>query len=308
MAAEMTGKEDALYCGSGTMANYVALLTHCKRGEKVLVGTNSHLYKNEKAPFMKDWGGLDPVFFEEDKQGFPNVSNVEEELGNADIKLMCLENTHNFMGGTCLSPQHMKALCDAAHKKGVPVHLDGARIFNAAVYLNVPLEKLVKGADTLMFCLSKGLSAPVGSVLCGSNEFIAQARQVRKLLGGTMRQAGVIATAGIVSLNSLVTRLEEDHRNASLLAKEIARKGHVQIEVEKTQTNIVKLDLSQTKFSAKELEQLLFDNGLKVKRVSDHYLRLTTYREIQEDDIYRAAAIFNESVEELEEKIRVSDG
>ncbi|WP_422124310.1 GntG family PLP-dependent aldolase [Planococcus sp. X10-3] len=300
IAAEITGKEDALYCNSGTMANYISLLTHCRRGDEVLIGKDSHLYKNEQAPFLEEWGGLVPVFFKEDKQGFPDPSHVKEVLASRDIKLLCLENTHNFMGGTCLLQSQMKALCEAAHEKGVPVHLDGARIFNASIYLNLPVKEVVKDVDTLMFCLSKGLGAPVGSLLCGSREFILLARKIRKLLGGTMRQAGIIAAAGIVALESEVERLEEDHKHAYLLAKEINEIANLGIDLENVHTNIVKVDVSNRGFSAKELEQELLERGLKVKSVSDKYIRLTTYNGIQEVDIYKASKIFIEGVRKLE--------
>lgn len=300
LAAHMSGKEAALYCASGTMANIVALYTHCKRGDAVVVGETSHLYQKEKAPFMREWGGLEAVFFQENADGFPSAKNLTATLTRSDSTLVCLENTHNFRGGSCLSVQQTRDLCHAAHEKGAKVHLDGARIFNACVYLNVPLDELVKEVDSFMFCLSKGLGAPVGSVLCGSTEFISQARRVRKLLGGAMRQAGVIAAAGIVALESSIVRLAEDHQRAYLLAAEIHKQEPQLVDLQKVQTNLVTLDLSIRNFSAQALEKRLIEKGVHVKCLSPQHIRLTTYREIEAPDVYKAAEIVIESIRELD--------
>ncbi|WP_246476543.1 GntG family PLP-dependent aldolase [Salicibibacter cibi] len=293
VAAEVMGKEAALFCNSGTMANLISLLTHGTRGDNVLAGETCHINKSEKAPFMENIGGLIPRFFETDVFGAPDMDSIHQLMNDYEIKLLCLENTNNFMGGTCLSKEQMNTLCNVAHENGIPVHLDGARIFNASVYYDIPVKKLVKPADSVMFSLSKGLGAPMGSVLCGQKAFITRARKIRKLLGGSMRQSGVVAATGITAIQQEVDRLKEDHENAYLLAGMIKDNAKINIRMDAVQTNIVNVDVSSSGRSAKTIESDLLNKGLKVKSISDYKVRITTYRGVTRDDIIRAATIIN---------------
>ncbi|MEO7002894.1 MAG: low-specificity L-threonine aldolase [Ktedonobacterales bacterium] len=243
LAAEMVGKEAALYVPSGTMGNAIAILTHCRRGDEIIMGDRSHTYLYEVGGPARLNGS--PV------RAVPNLPDGtldRERLGRAflgdDIHeartgLLCIENTHNMCGGRVLSPATLRDLAEPARARSLPVHMDGARLFNAAVALGLPASALTAEVDSVMFCLSKGLSAPVGSLLAGSRAFIDEARRTRKLLGGGMRQAGVIAAAGIMALTEMVERLAEDHANARRLADGLAEIPQVAIEPETVESNIL---------------------------------------------------------------------
>lgn len=226
LAAERLGKEGALFVASGTMGNAIAILTHCRRGEDVIVGDRSHIWQAEVGGAARLNGcTLRPVANLSD--GTLDRDQLARAFASADIHeaptgLLCLENTQNMCGARVLSAATLRDVAAPARERGLPVHLDGARIFNAAVALDVPVATLAAEADSVMFCLSKGLSAPVGSMLCGTHAFIAQARRMRKLLGGGMRQAGILAAAGILGLTDMVDRLAEDHANARRLAAGLA--------------------------------------------------------------------------------------
>lgn len=298
ITCDITGKEAALFCNSGTMANYISLLTTCKRGDKVLLSPNSHIFRDEKAVFIENYFGLLPIFYDENKYGVPDMQSIGMILQNQDIKMLCLENTNNYYGGTCLSRENTEEICGLAKKKEIPIYLDGARIFNASVALSVTVKDLTSSVDSMMFCLSKGLGAPVGSLLCGSVEFIDKARNIRKLLGGSMRQSGIVAAAGIVALRDYNEKLTEDHRKAQLLANRIKLDSFVSIDYQSVQTNIVKIDISRSGLKASEIQEGLFQHGLKVKTISERFLRLTVYADIIEGEINRAASIFNEYMTE----------
>ena len=246
LAAEAVGKEAALFVPTGTMGNAIAILTHCRRGDEIIVGDRAHIYLYEVGgaarlngsparaiPNLPD-GSLDPQRL--------LASFLGDDVHEARTGLLCVENTHNMCGGRALSPMTLRALAAPARQRGVPVHMDGARLFNAAVALGVPARELAAEADSVMFCLSKGLSAPVGSMLAGSRDFIAQARRGRKLLGGGMRQAGVLAAAGIVGLTEMVERLADDHANAQRLAQGLAEIPGIRIAPETVETNILFFD------------------------------------------------------------------
>jgi len=299
LAAERTGKEDAVFVASGTMGNLVALLTHCSRGEKVAVERNLHIFRTEKGGFAEKIGGLQAVFFEADALGRPKLSSVGATLDQHRPRLLCLENTHNFAGGTCLGAGELEPLAAEAGNRGVLIHLDGARIFNASVATGAPVPQLVSPVDSVMFCLSKGLGAPVGSLLCGRRDFILEARQTRKLLGGVMRQAGVIAAAGIVALTDGVRRLGEDHKNSRLLAERLAGQKTVELNLDTVQTNIVMVDVSPSGRGAQTFKGELERRGLKVHAMSDRHIRMVTYRGVSEQDVIAAADIFNRYCEGL---------
>ena len=223
LAAETLGKEAAILTASGTMSNLVALLSHCQRGDEVLLGSEAHILHFE-AVGGAALGGLELRPLLNDSSGCIDAASIEEAIRPPDVHqphtgLLCLENTHNRCGGTVLSEADLQAMAQVARRWGFPVHLDGARVFNAAVALGVPAAQLVRPVDSVAFSLCKGLACPIGSVLCGSGEFIQRARRYRKMVGGGMRQAGIIAAAGIVALETMIERLAEDHENARLLAQ-----------------------------------------------------------------------------------------
>jgi threonine aldolase len=200
-------------------------------------------------------------------------------------RLICLENTHNRCNGSALTPEYTDAVAALARKRGVRVHLDGARIFNAAVALGVDVKELVRNVDSVSFCLSKGLSAPVGSVICGSSEFIAEARRTRKVLGGGMRQSGIIAAPGITALEQMVARLAEDHANARRLAEGIAKIRGLSADPQRTQTNIVYFELASERVTAKKLVTQLGARGIKLLSLGPNLLRAVTHYGISEEDI-----------------------
>ena len=242
LAATMLGKEAAILTSSGMMSNLIAVLTHTRRGDEVLVGNQSHIHLIEKGETILAGAIIRPILNE--INGEINLEILEEAVRTTNIRyqaatLLCLENTHNFCSGNALTPDYTAAAAIIAHRYGLQVHIDGARIFNAAVTQQVPVGELVDPVDTICFCLSKGLSCPVGSILCGTKEFVERARRWRKILGGQMRQAGHFAAAGIVALNSMVDRLAEDHGNARRFALGLARITGIVIQPELVQTNIV---------------------------------------------------------------------
>jgi len=294
MAAELMGKEEAMFIPSGTMGNLIALMTFCSAGKHVGVEKKLHVFHNEKAAFMNRPGGLIPEFFETNSKSIPHLDSIKVLLANKKIELLCLENSHNFAGGICLTKERIIDICHHAKQTGVPVHLDGARIHNASIYLNTPVNEIVEPVDTVMFCLSKGLGAPVGSMLCGRHDFIAEARKVRKLVGGTLRQAGVLAAAGIIAIQKERERLINDHENAYLLAERILSNTKVTVNMEDVQTNIVRIDVSPSGHDAKTFQKGLQARGLKVGAISENLIRMVTYREIQKKDVIEASNIINQ--------------
>jgi threonine aldolase len=278
MAAEMLGKEAALLTTSGTQSNLVALLTHCRRGDEVIVGDESHTLCYEVGGAWALAGlGLRPV--RNDSRGRLDLQEVRERIRPANdhfprTGLICVENTHNRCGGTVLGEEDLAAVRDIADRHGLPVHMDGARLFNAAVALAVPASRLAAYADTLCFSLAKGLGCPVGSVLCGSREFIAEARRYRKMLGGGMRQAGVLAAAGVYALENMIGRLAEDHANARVGAAGLAELPGVVLSPE-PQTNLVFFtvegwDLGELVRRLEEAGVRCFDEGGRIRWVT-HY-------------------------------------
>ena len=279
MAAEKLGKEAALLTTSGTMSNLVALLTHCQRGDEVLLGDEAHIFHYEVAGAAA-LGGLELRTIPNDSHGRLHPKDVEEAIRLVDIHyprtgLVCLENTHNRCGGAVLSEADTEAVAQVAHRSGIPLHLDGARIFNAAVALAVPAANLARHADSVAFSLCKGLACPVGSLLCGSGEFIERARKYRKMVGGGMRQAGIIAAAGIVALETMIERLAEDNENACLLGQGLAAIPGLRLVPPQVDSNMVFLTLDGVKplELAGRLSQakvLCLDEGGRVRMVT-HY-------------------------------------
>lgn len=289
LAAEKLGKEAALFVASGTMANLVSMLTHCMRGDLVIMGDQSHTATSEQGGAAA-LGGLFVRMVPNQPDGTLDLAQVEAAIPNEDIhharaRLLNLENTHNFCGGTVLTPSYVAAAAELAHHNGMLVHLDGARIFNAAVALGVPVHELVAPVDSVMFCISKGLCCPVGSLLCGSAEFVARARRTRKVVGGGMRQAGVLAAAGIVALEQMIDRLQEDHDNARRLAEGIAELPGLKIDLPRVQTNIVFFDDVHPRLNAPALAAALEHEGIRMMAFNNTRVRAVTHHGIARADI-----------------------
>jgi len=289
IAADMMGKEAALLVPSGTMGNLVCSLTHCVRREEVILGDRSHMFLNE-AGGMSALGGIHPHIIPNQQDGTMSLKDIESAIRGDNVhfprtRLVCLENTHNRCVGTPLSPEYIESVAELAGYHGLFVHLDGSRIFNASVALGVDVRDLTRNVDSLIFCLSKGLSAPVGSIVCGSGEFIAEARRTRKVLGGGMRQAGVIAAAGIIALEQMVDRLEEDHRHARSLAEGISSIHGLSIDLQGIQTNIIYFDLDSTLLTADELVIKLGEKGIKLLKTGPSRFRMVTHYGISSKDI-----------------------
>ena len=303
MAARRVGKEAALYVTSGTMGNLVALLTHCGRGDEFIVGHLAHSYTHE-AGGSAALGGLHPRAMLNQADGTLDLVDIEAAIRSENVhyprsRLICLENTHNRCGGAVLTPEYTKAVCQLAGRHGLAVHLDGARVFNAAVALGVNVRDLVDGVDSVQFCLSKGLSAPVGSMVCGDKEFIHEARRNRKMVGGGMRQAGIIAAAGIVALEQMVVRLEEDHTTARRLAEGLIELAGLTIDLDRVQTNIIIFELASQRLTPAELQARLSERGVKLLAIGGRRLRAVTHRGIQLDDVEWALAMVREVMERL---------
>ena len=289
MAAERMGKEAAMLVVSGTMGNLVCILTHCKRAEEVILGDRSHTFLYE-AGGISALGGIHPHTITNQSDGTMRLEEIEAAIRDDDVhfprtRLICLENTHNRCNGAALSLEYMKAVAELAKNRGLMVHLDGARIFNAAAALQVDVKELTCYADSVSFCLSKGLSAPVGSVICGSKEFVAEARRNRKVLGGGMRQCGIIAAAGITALDEMVDRIADDHANAQRLAQGIARIPGLFIEPERVQTNIVYFDIVSRQIKTEELLSQLGNKGIKILLLGPSRFRAVTHYGINAEDI-----------------------
>jgi threonine aldolase len=294
MTAERLGMEAALLVVSGTMGNIICVLTHCARGEEVILGNSSHIFLNE-AGGMSALGGIFPHTIPNLPDGTMLPEDIVAAIRSENIhfprtRLICLENTHNRCYGAALTPEYTAAVVSLAKKRGISVHLDGARIFNAAVALNVDVRELTLGVDSVNVCLSKGLAAPVGSMICGSKEFIGQARRIRKMLGGGMRQAGIIAAAGIVALETMVDRLAEDHVNARRLAEGISRIPGLFTEPGRVRTNILYIDLTDHRFLDDEFMTLLEKQGLRLSHPGPARFRMLTHYGIGATEIDEALA------------------
>lgn len=298
MAAERLGKEAALFVASGTMGNLVCLLSHCGRGDEMIVGDQAHTYIYEQGGSAA-LGGIHPRPLPNQPDGTIRLQDIEAAI-RADnehfprTRLICLENTHNRCGGAVLTPEYMQAVGELARRHGLAVHLDGARIFNAAVALGVEVKELAADADSVTFCLSKGLAAPVGSLVCGSREFIAKARRARKVVGGGWRQAGVIAAAGIVALEQMVERLAEDHANARRLAEGLATLPGIVLDPARVQTDIVIFELQREDMTPEELAKRLWERGVWLFAIGGRRLRAVTNYHVTAEDIERALEILAE--------------
>jgi len=294
MVAERVGKEAALMTPSGCMANLIALLTFCDRGNEVILGRQTDMYLWEVGA-MSAVGGIFPNPLENELDGTIDLAALEASLRPEDVhfprtRLICLENSHNLSGGTPLTPGYIGQVKAVADRHHLPLYLDGARLFNAAVALNVDPLEITRHVDALMFCFSKGLSCPVGSIICGSRSYIEEAHRHRKMLGGQMRQAGVIAAAAIVAMTEMVERLADDHKHARLLASGLLELDGLEVRPEKPQTNIVFFRPARAGISTEALASRLEVAGVRTLPMGS-WLRAVTHFGIEADDIHRALQI-----------------
>ena len=296
LAAERTGKEAGAFMPSGTMTNLVAVLAHAQRGGEVLLEASAHILVSE----IGGIAGLASMFHRAvpGKRGAMDGDALREKIrpmtrNNLGTALVCMETSHNQAGGAVLPLAHMKAVHTLAHEHGVPVHTDGARLFNAAVALGVDAKQIAQYTDSIGFCVSKGLSAPVGSVLCGTENFIEGARTFRRMVGGNMRQAGPLAAAGILALNTMVDRLKDDHATAKRLAEGLHRIDASLVDPNDVETNLVRVDLVASKRNAAQWSAELESKGVRVSPASATTLRFVTQRHVGNTEVDNTISAFS---------------
>jgi len=288
LAAETIGKEAALFVPSGTMGNLIALLAHTRHGQQVVLDDLAHIIQYE-AGGLSAIAGLVPRIIS--TGGVYTAETIESaivsdsDVHHAQTGLICLENTHNIAGGIVTPPAEMKKIHEMANKYSLPVHTDGARIFNAATYLGCAPSDLASHTDSVMFCLSKGLASPAGSILAGTKEFVVSARKIRKRLGGGMRQIGILAAAGIISIRKMSKRLDEDHLHARLLGEALANMKGFSVDLGRLQTNILMVDLTETGASAPAVVEDLAKIGILASDINEKRIRFVTHYQVSRTDI-----------------------
>ncbi|MBI2364762.1 MAG: aminotransferase class I/II-fold pyridoxal phosphate-dependent enzyme [Deltaproteobacteria bacterium] len=298
-AAEIFGREAGLFVPSGSMGNLTCIMAQASRGQEVICEAAGHIYNYEMAAMSAIGGVLPRVVPAEDgimtwEQIAPAIR--EKAYYRPQTALVALENTHNMAGGTVYPTRLGHKICDQAHEAGLKVHLDGARVFNAAVHLGENVAEMTKKFDSVQFCLSKGLGAPIGSMIVGSRDFIERCRVIRKTLGGGMRQVGVIAAAGLVALEEGPKRLHIDHDNAKILAEGLAKIARIRISPEKVQTNIVIFDLGETGLTSKQFLERLAQRKVLGGPVDARRIRMVTHLDVDRNDIEQALKIIGEVV------------
>ncbi len=298
-SARLLGKDAALFIPSGTMGNLAAVLTHCERGSEIILGNKAHIFLNE-AGGAAALGGIHSHTVPNQKDGTLKLEDIKNAIRWEDIhhprtRLICLENTHNMCGGVALGVEYTQTVGEIAREHQLKLHLDGARIFNAAAALNVDPADLVEPVDSIMFCLSKGLGAPVGSILSGDTEFIQQARKIRKMLGGGMRQAGLVAAAGLYALKNHLPLLKEDQRRAHDLAQGLVEMKGISLMDEVPPSNMVYINLEpELPFNAVQLKIKLKEKGILVGIEGERQIRLVTHLWITDEDIKKVIQGFEE--------------
>lgn len=293
-AAEMLGHEAGLFVTSGTMGNLVSVLTHTNSGDAIIVEQSAHIFHNENGNICSVAGVLPHVV--SGKYGVFEASEIESRITGTEVlhsrtRLVCVENTHNVSGGTCWPIEKLEQIRESCDSYRLSLHIDGARIFNAAVAQEIEPAKLAALGDSLTFCLSKGLSCPFGSVIVGSKEFIAEARRNRQMIGGGMRQAGIVAAAGVVALESMISRLTEDHDNAKTLAEGLANLGF-DVDMDAVQTNMVYMRMpEESEVDIATFADRLISAGVNVNRPWSPRIRLVTHYGIIEEDIQQTLRV-----------------
>jgi threonine aldolase len=297
MAAERLGKQAGLFVASGTMGNLIGILSHCQRGDEVIVGKKNHVFLHE-AGGISALGGVHSCQLPNQADGSLKLEDIAAAIRSDDphepvTRLVCLENTHNACGGVYQTPEYARQTVEFAHGRGLSVHLDGARIFNAAAAQGVAAIALAGPADSVTFCLSKGLCAPVGSVLCGSKAFIAKAQRLRKMLGGGMRQAGILAAAGIVALEQMTGRLVQDHARAKKLADGLRQIAGLTLDPGTLATNMVFLSLTaDVKYTTDEFIKCLKERGVLIGATGERAYRLVTHYWIDDEGVEKTVEAF----------------
>jgi len=298
-AAEVFKREAALFVPSGTMGNLTCIVAHTRPGQEVICEEAGHIYNYEMASMSAIAGVLPRVVQGHD--GILDWDIVSKAIRpkiyyRPQTALISLENTHNMAGGTVYRTNGANEICDKAHEAGIPVHLDGARVFNASTYLHEDVAEMTKKFDSIQFCLSKGLGAPVGSMIVGTREFVERSRSIRKMLGGGMRQAGVLAAAGLVALEKGPQRLQEDHDNAQFLARHLAEIPRIVLDPAKVQTNIVIFDLKKSGRSSGDFLKALSERGVLAVPVDNERVRMVTHLDVNRQDIEKAVEVVREVV------------
>ena len=296
-AAHIMGKESALLVPSGTMGNLVSILSHCERGTEIILGHKSHTFIYEGGG-ISSVGGIHSRQLLNDDFGIINLDDIKQAIRDDNVhypktSAISLENTHNMCFGSPIEPNYIKSVSVIAKENNLKLHIDGARIFNAAVSLNIDVKDLVKNVDSVTFCLSKGLAAPIGSVVCGSKKFIDKARRHRKVLGGGMRQAGIIAAAGLISLDDCIMQIKKDHNNAKVLAEGLNKIKGLSVQLNLIQTNIIFFKLESDEITAQALVESMNSKGIKFFETSPNRFRLVTHYGITKKDIYKTLIEFD---------------
>ena len=298
IAAKRFNKQAALFVPSGTMANLVAVLSHCQRGDEVILGDQAHTFLYE-AGGISSFGGVHSRQLVNQADGTIAIDDIKHAIRKEDVhfpttRLICLENTHNRCFGMPLSSDYVNSVAEVAKNNSILVHVDGARIFNAAVSLDTSVAELTHEIDSVSFCLSKGLSAPAGSLLCGSEDFIYRARRNRKALGGGMRQAGILAAAGIIALENMTERIADDHQNARALAEGISDIKGISIDLDKIQTNIIYFSLDHPKIESSLFLDKMCEKNIHFFELGPSWYRLVTHNGISKDDVSNVVEEFHQ--------------
>ncbi len=297
LAAKIVGKESALFVPTGTFGNQLALFTHCTRGSEVIIADSNHIIAHEVGASSVIAGvqlrAIDaPNGVLKAKEIEKRIRFENEDIHFPSTSLICIENAHS--SGNVLTLEEMNEVYEVAKKYNLPIHLDGARLFNASTALNVDVTEITKYCDSVMFCLSKGLCAPVGSILAGSKEFISKARKKRKLMGGGLRQSGFLAAAGIVSLEEMTKRLREDHDNAKLLAEELNKIPEIDVDLHNLKINMVFFKFNDNSINTKALVNYFLENDIKINDVENGLMRFVTHYWIKKDDIFKVVNTLKE--------------
>jgi len=302
ISCEITGKEAALFVPSGTMANLTAILAHCERGDEVILGDQAHTFLYE-AGGISSLGGIHSHQLKNQDDGTLALDDIRNAIRTENVhfprtRLICLENTHNRCFGFPLHLDYLHSVRSIADENALKLHVDGARLFNAAVALGIAVEELCGPVDSTTFCLSKGLSAPVGSLVCGNTDFIYKVKRLRKVLGGGMRQAGILAAAGIEALETMVDQLALDHQHAKVLADGLSSVDGLHCNPEFVPTNIVYFLLERENITGQELVSVMEKNGIQFFELSPKRFRLVTHAGIEEKDVFKTIEIFRRVMDE----------
>lgn len=301
-AAQKVGKEAALFVPSGTMGNLIAILSHTKRGQEIILEDNSHIYNSEGGG-MAYLAGVQarPI---KGKRGIMDITDIQNSIREngehlPETGLICIENTHNMEGGVVVPIENMREIYNLAKNNNLPVHLDGARVFNSAAYLKCDVKEITKYCDSVMFSFSKGLCAPAGSMLAGDKSFIEKAKRFRKAVGGELRQSGVLAAPCLIALKDMVGRLEEDHINAHNLAAGIKSISGIEVNEHEINTNIVIINVNTRNYTAEDITGLLAECGILAHAITKGKIRFVTHKYVSSDDIEYTIECFKKVFERL---------